>query len=529
MKAIWIVFVCLFLVFTACEFKDPAGPSWEMQFNVPLVNKPYPINDLIDGENFAAEDDMMYFYSEGLVEGANVEEGRLKISANEEGSGFVEILNVEFADSLSIKNEEVTDDVEIVSATVKSGKLKFEFQNVSSDLNSVAITFLEIQTPEGGQLEVTIPRQSENYYWEYDLSEHRFIDMTDQDSTNVLSDLHFNVTQNSNDSELVSFGQMKISFDENIYFRRIRGLLHDFRVDAEDFITHIDVDYPTNIENALHINDPKLTFRIYNHIGFDADFHCTVTAYNSRIDSLVIVHLTRDIIAAPAQGDSMLTTLVFTESIERLMNIAPDRIEMTNAYFQVNNPDNRIGFALEGRAYGGTYRTTVPFSFTFIEDEYVQPKELIEIEITEDNREQIQKRAKNIKFNVNLTNYFDIGANVKLIFCNDSTKVYSNKPFGHPEYNLFNPNESGYGEINTQSLTRVIFDGYVDEGSLGNPTSRFLDFSLNEDLAIFHRYERIYFGIVFDFDENEAIVSPEAKIEVITSLHAKLLIDLDDM
>ncbi|MCK9329368.1 MAG: hypothetical protein PHY08_05275 [Candidatus Cloacimonetes bacterium] len=524
MKAIWVVFICLFLVFTGCEFKEPAGPSWEMQFNVPLVNKPYPMSDLIDGENFDTENDTMFFYSDGLIEGANVEEGRLKISANNEGSGFFDILNVDFVDSLSIKNEEVTDDAEIVSATVREGFLKFEFRNIETDLENIVIEFLEIKTPEGENLIINIPRNGENYSHEVSLAEHRFIDTSEQDSTKILSDLHFNIAQNSNDSDLLSFGQMKVYFDDNMYFSRIRGLLHDFRVEADDFITDIEVDYPLNVENAIQIIDPKLTFMIYNHIGFDADFYCTVKSINTRTGENATVNLNRFISAIPVQGDSILTKIVFINSIETLMNIAPDKIEMSNAYFQVNNPDNKIGFALEGRAYGGTYRTIVPFNFKFIADKYVQPKELTEIEITEENREQIEKRAKEVSFNVGLKNYFDIGANVKLIFCNDSTKVYSNID------NIYNPDESGFGEVNTPELTRIMFDGYISEGSLTQPTLKDLEFILEKnDINIFHQYEKIYFGIVFDFDASDSVISPEERIEVITSLYAKLFIDLDDM
>lgn len=525
MKAIWLIFICTILVFSACEFKDPAGPSWEMRLSVPLVNKPYPISDLIDGENFAAEgDSMMYFYTDGLIEGANVEEGRLKITANEEGSGMFEILNISFVDSLSIENQEATDDVKIVSATVREGRLKFQFRDIHPDLVKVNITFLELITPEEENLSIDIYRSGTDYDFEYDLFEHRFIDTSDGDSTTVLTDLHFNIIQYSNESSLDSFGQMKIYYDENIYFRRIRGLLDDFEVAADDFISDINVDYPTNIENALVINNPKLTFKVYNYIGFDADFFCTVTAYNTRSNITETVHLTRFITAAPSQGDSMLTNLVFTESIERLMNIAPDKIEMTNAYFRVNNPDNRIGFAMEGRAYGGSYRTTVPFNFSFVAGEPVTPKNLIQIDLSENNREEIEKRAKRIKFNVKLDNYFDIGSNVKLIFCSDSSYVYSDIADAPYSYN------DGVEDSDNPVFTRITFDGYVPQGSLTQATQRQLTFLLpSEKISIFHRFPTIYFGLVFDFDENDTIVHPDARIEVITSLEADLLIDLDDM
>ncbi|HOD55531.1 MAG TPA: hypothetical protein PKJ08_13465, partial [Candidatus Cloacimonadota bacterium] len=149
-KVMFLTLIALMLFLAACDINEPKTPQWDVNFKVPLMNKDYYAGDLIDSLNFGMDaDSTMFFYTEGLIEGAEIEEGRLKISANPDGSGFIPIVSSIQLDSISIHNPEMQDDVEIVSSTVRSGQLRFEFTDTDySKLQSVTIAFEELHSPD---------------------------------------------------------------------------------------------------------------------------------------------------------------------------------------------------------------------------------------------------------------------------------------------------------------------------------------------------------------------------------------------
>ena len=506
-----ILFVVLSFLLSACQIKDPASPIWEIDLNVPLLNKEYPIIDLVNDENFGViGDSIMFFYSDGEIQGADISEGRLKISANYVGTDFLPILRTGFDAKLPVFNDDA-DGLRIVSATIRQGLFNFTFENLNSSLTSIIVTFDEIVTENEQLLEIIIPVQSTNFTYYYDLTGHRIIDINNSES--ILENLNFSVTPVFSNNSESFLGEMKINYEEPIFFRRVRGLLDDFIVEANTFVSNIVVDYPVNIENAIYLNEPKLVYSIYNHIGFDAIFKATVTSINNRTGQSFSIDLEREIFANQTEGDSTLTILTFTQSVENLLNIAPDVIEMKNAHFYINNPDNKIGFALEGNAYSGSYRTTVPFDFSFKSGEPVTPKELITVEISDNNREDIEKRVSNLFFNVSLKNYFSVGAQVRLYLCSsdDYDDIYVDDDLFSDDFN------------------RIVFlNNYVEKADLHNPYEANLTFRIpDEKVQIFHKFEKIYFGIKFDFDEGESSIHPSERIDVIASLKVKLLIDFN--
>ncbi|MBP7562384.1 MAG: hypothetical protein KA886_01225 [Candidatus Cloacimonetes bacterium] len=516
-KVMFLTLIALMLFLAACDINEPKTPQWDVNFKVPLMNKDYYAGDLIDSLNFGMDaDSTMFFYTEGLIEGAEIEEGRLKISANPDGSGFIPIVSSIQLDSISIHNPEMQDDVEIVSSTVRSGQLRFEFTGTDySKLQSVTIAFEELHSPDGTPYTKTFTSNELSSINDIDLANFRFYQ---EDPNQILTDIHFTITHELNPGVSVPAGtiltNVKVNYENPIYFSQIRGLIHSLEIDADDFSSNISVEYPDNIENAMHINSPVVKFNIWNKLGYTAFFNGTLVSYNSRTgESRTYPLAQRTIERAYTIGDSTLTTLEFTESVEHIMSIMPDRFELVNATFTLDNPLNLIGFAREGQGYSGNYRATVPFDIQFTANEPIRPKELIEMNISESNRDQIEKNAKNVNFTVKVWNEFNAGASVNMYLCNvnDKNVVYQNT------------------EINTPTLKRVVFlNNSITPGSVTSPSPGILEFSISEDdLSIFTEHETIYFGIQFTFNDSNTIMHSYEKIKVISSLDIVMTINGD--
>jgi hypothetical protein len=511
-----LMLIASLLVMTACDIKAPVAPQWDVNFQVPLMNKDYFASDLIDGKNFdVTEDSEMYFFTDGFINGADVKEDELKIPANEEGTGFIPIVTgSEYNVLLPIKDSDAENDVEIVTAAIREGTLQISFENTLTEyMPEITVEFAELKDSNGDLFKQKFYTNELNGLHEFSLEGYTI----EQDGDNeLLENLSIKITyetnQDPNPPDYIVLSSIKINYEQPIYFSQIKGLVHNLKIEAEDFYTEIDVDYPDNIENALHINSPKVNFKIWSKLGFNVFFDATLKSYNSRTGETRSFQLDRRTIERVyTEGDSTLTELVFQHSIETIMEIAPDKFELVDAVFTVNNPANEIGFAGVGVGFSGDYRAIVPFDISFNANEPVRPKELIEIEINDSNRKRIKENARGVSFSVKLKNDFTVGAFVNLYLCNSDDKqiVYGDVP---PTNN---------------TIKRIVFDdNYVFAGSQNSSYDGELHFTISEDdLKLFTENEKVYFGIQLSFEENDTIMHSYEKINVISRLDVKLAIN----
>jgi len=522
-----VVFVLLLL--TACEF---TAPSWITTLRLPLLNEDYPIINLTTTDNIDADDYVMYFYTDGIIENASIGEARLRISPNAEGSGPIPLASeheegstrISIVDGESGEGEDY--DVRIVYATVLNGFLNFHFSAVTENVATVIVTFAEILDDADEPLVVAIDPHNlpPNNIHAAPLHGYKFTDL--ERPGIALEELRFTVEVVLVDG--VSWGSinstqgyMRIYYDSPIFFSNIYGWLESFRVDALDSITDIELDYPINIENAVHLNRPELVFVLNNYVGFETAFEATVTAFNTRGESLIYTTIEVDGMLKQAiePGLPTQTTLRFGPEVgvDKLMSIAPDRIEITNAFFVIDQRTGAPGFASVGLAYAGDYRATVPFDFTFRPNQPVMPKELTEVNITGNNREDIERHAQGVVMHFTLRNYYTLGARIILFFSSsdDHYLVYNTESIFTDGFSRLVLYEDRYG----QPL-------HLYAGNIDIPFERSLSISLGREyLPIFYRHETIYFGMQIIFDEGHAEIDPRERIQVISSIEASILVE----
>ena len=512
-----VLFLVFCLLLVGCSFRAPEMPTWEGQLNLPLMNEKYPIVDLARNDNIRVHENenSMEFFTEGEITGAEIAQDELRIASNPIGTGNIPVVE-SFSDKLSLVNGDETE-TQISYGLILSGELVFEFITLPEVASEIHVYFHELFDPDGKNLTLRILKQDlvfENGFigliHRHNMEYHT---ITNPDNEAIVENMHFDATViSSGGVPIPSGGYMKVFYDQPLFFSTIIGHLFNFRINADDFITDIDVDYPINIENALDMNEPELRFTIYSHVGFESTFYATVTSYNNRNNTSYSLNVT-SLVNATTPGDSLLTTLIFTkeDNIHHLLNIAPDEIILSDAYFLLNNPDVGFGFASIGKAMSGSYINVVPFDFTFVADEPIKPANLTEVKISEKNREEIEKRALNAFFSMDLKNYYSVGATVNLFICSSD-----NQDLVYVKENLILP-----------GFQRLTFLGsYMPRGSHLVATSDTFTFEiLEEEIALFYKNEFIYVGMEITFEEGGTIIHPLESIDVIGNLKLMVMVD----
>ncbi len=513
MKQILIILLSFyFILLSSCMLKEPTMPTWTTQLQLPLMNEFYYARDLADSnEIFIDQDSLLYFSVNGLLNSNSLEENDLSINANPEGTGFIPIIDIMQSDSLQINPPDSDNNVEISYAEISSGFLYIDFSETQVDLlKSVTLVFTELHTQTNQVFSKTF---SGNELLQNNVLNLQSMKIFAQDKYQLISNLHFNIMYESfiENTENQVLSNIKIYYPNPITFTYLEGLIHEKDFDIENFSDNIEIEYPDNFGDALSINQAQIKLNIWNNIGFKAKFSGEIKTTNSTNKISKSLFLENYIINAPENtGDSVLTEIILIDSVNELLNIAPDKIELINGRYSIFNPNNEIGFASIDSNCRGTYDVQVPFNVALNEGIPLRPYSLNEIKLSESNRNDLKKRANKVNLIVKVNNQFTASAIANMYICNSDQKeiVYQSE------------------SINTQELSRIIFlDNLVISHSRTSEYSVF-SFNLNaEEIDILSRYEKLYIGIEFLFTESNTSIYSYQHMKVISQINAEIIID----
>ncbi|MCL2064467.1 MAG: hypothetical protein FWG98_08850 [Candidatus Cloacimonetes bacterium] len=564
--SLFLFMVILSLFFSSCEIKSPAAPSWEVTFTLPLINENYPLirlatgsdslnirlslcdihsregydwkkDDAWKGCNICDDVAFMYFYDDGDFTDADIHENDFYIRENITGTENGP-LTPNFTGTLVLT--EGDGDIEISLGVIRKGSLNFLFSDVPASITEIEIVFRELYDENDERLKLVIKPPFNNY--QADITNHT---MTDKGGTQlIVKNLNYTVTLSPGG---ISGGFMRIYYMEPIIFSYIEGLLHDYEISAEFDSINLDMEFPENIENAVDLLESTITVYIDRKIGFDSWFHATATSYNDRNPSISPVSMPiSGFIKGLNLGETSLEDfpLIFDhekDNIDELMNIAPDRIEITNARFVLNNADGRIGFAHSGQpAHTGRFDTVIPFKFDFNANEPIRLSESQVKEnrtgISEGNRDDIRDRARGAAINMTFKNMYAADAYVTVFISSssDPNLVYVRE-------NVSNANFSRlvFPDPSLMEIDPDLHQIYLPRGTADIANTKNFSFNLvqernemgvvtRDDFAIFYTHEEIFVGIEFEFADGTSILLPKQSIDVIGNLKFDLFIDFND-
>ncbi len=509
--AILLLITTLFLIKCAIP-EDFTGLSWNSNFNIPLINKTYNIFDLEDDSHFVVEDDDIYLIYYDELE-SDVAASEIKINPKTTAEVPVSAIDTGTLIPLYIDESGIDlEDIDLISGILEQGIFQIELIDPRPELEELLITFLDFYDQEGLPFQITIDDFTTPIHC-YDLSGYS---VGDPDGDEVMDYLMFYVQTESQ----VFFPDMvyiRIFFDEPIYFEFFRGHLSNKKIRLDDKILDNDLNFPINISNAMEFEEASLEMTFNNEFGFDTQFVGTLTGFNDKDHktySLLITQHDQVIFnIAEEPGLPITTTVTISKpEVTELINIFPELLQIEDSHLVLQNLDQTPGFAQAADKNTGSFSITAASTFTVF-NETITPDEIFSIEITESNREYLEKYPEMIYLSVTLENTIPVGMNIDLYFSEVSDSLY-----------IFDP--TTYSEFQTLKFP----DNYVAAALIeSQPVTNDVRFTMErEDIDLFLN-ETVYFAMKITFDESDGAVTvlPHHYLMVIARMDINLNIEID--
>jgi hypothetical protein len=498
----------LIILLSKCGFPETySGVSWNTLLNIPLLNKIYPVIDLEDGSNIIIEDDQIYLVYREELESDEVA-AELKISAK--SSELVMISSIETGSFISIPIDEI-DEIDLIYGIIEEGFIKVEVIEPRPELDELNITFLNIFDLEGNPFN-TVIEDFENSIHSFDISGYSVGEVGAEE---VINELDFFI-QTSSQQQFDDLAYIRLFYDDSIYFQYFRGYLNEKEIELHDEVINNDVNMPSNLSNALQLEEAVLELTFTNELGFDAKFIGTLTGINDKDNNESTLQLTEDdnvVFLGAEDIDTPKTTTVVIDKPELadFINVFPEQIIIENSSFILGNIDLTPGFAKATDKNRGVFSLTISSVFS-LSNETVVPDTVLTIEISKKNREYIEEYLEEVSLTMILENTLPVGAMVDLYFSESADTLH-----------IFNPGDNP--EIQT-----ILFSGNKVSSTISDNEPMIMEIELSmerEDLELFLR-EKIYFALKINFDESNGSVTilPDHYLKVLGRINVNINVDL---
>ncbi|MCD4650186.1 MAG: hypothetical protein K8S56_00135 [Candidatus Cloacimonetes bacterium] len=502
----YFVLLLIPFVLVGC-IKKFSTPEWDTELHLPLMNKAYYMYELEDSTDFIIENDTLYALTDGDIKGYAIDD---TMNINSLNSPVVPIIsNITGRGALDINEEGQNDSFLGVSyGAINRWILNFEIQNPDQNLDGVTITFENLYNPLFQPVEFTITDFSQIFVADFSATESIFYSIGDSLSQTILDSLVFHVQPITGVSGQQYLGDIQVWFEDHIFFKNMNGVIYNKRLDVEERVENITIDYPHNVENTFQFDEAEMILGIWNKLGFRVHLFGKLSAINTGSGETRAIQLdvTDNLVfdAATVKYDSTYSEQVIKDSIAWLLNIFPDEMRIEDAYFVVGLDQSEYGFAYMGADAKGTYTGKLPMRF-YIEENYVTPDTIIVQNITSQNSEDIEKHALEGTFTMRMTNGFDIGASIEVYFAasEDTLTV-----FNEPVLVLPRTDESTYVAANSQMEVAFLLN-----------QSEIVQTFANEKVCIGLK-------IFFDGSDDEIVVAePQDSLLVIGDVKLKIHIE----
>ena len=507
MKNICIAGIILILTILCGCVKEFEAPEWDVNFELPLLNKTYYMHEIEDSTDFIIRNDSLFVKYEGDLKSESIDDS-IHIKANNINSyPYVPITpDTTLEGSLNILEDSSESYLRVSYGLISKWVLDVDIQHNSGNLESIVLQFPDVKDQDGNVLEKTYTPQDFGLS-EIDLSyvsPNEYYVMGDINSTEILDSL--SVIMTSTYSTPATGDLIRLSFDEDIYFDEMKGIMYNKVFEIDDYAKDNDINYPDNIENTVRVSPDGAKLFIYtqNKLGFEVKFRGKLTAINTETGKTRFIRITDAdsvIFESAIDFDQPSESIVsITDSVGYLANIFPDRFELTEAFYVVGGEDGTTGFARAGSGVSGSFTGEAPFIFTILENT-ITPDTTYSQEISKDNRDDIEEYVRNGGVSIILDNTFPVSAGVSLFFSNinDTTEIFHN-----PLLKIPGPGETTLISKNSEDSLFIFLDN-----------SEIMETFLNDEIFIGLRLH-------MKSTDGEVIVEPEDNINVKVHLDAKL-------
>lgn len=413
MKRLSLLLAVMALLISACEIRKPILPEWDVTLSIPLMHKNFFVSDLVDSLNIiVGDDDVLTLHGTGTAETPSMGLVELTPGIQQDGiplfSGEPRIIPVPFGDTNGL--------VELVYGRFNSGLIRTRFNNIASQVNQISISIAELRDPAGQPFQISYQGNSG---WE----DHSLVDshIGELNSDEILDTLHITMTITSSLPNNSPVGTMDLNMNSPLSFGLFRGALAPYDLPLMNNATTINIDYPYDLEEAIRLEHASMKIDLENQLGFACIFHGEFVAENTRTgqtETIAILDDSGQPFMASAADDNGpgITELIFSEGVDSLLQIMPDRVSINNAYFTIQSGiGGTVGTVRDTDKIIGNYQVDAPFTFELFAST-IRLQDPVRINISEDNRIRIRDNALGAELSLKIKNQLPIGVTADLYF-----------------------------------------------------------------------------------------------------------------
>ncbi|PKN71829.1 MAG: hypothetical protein CVU50_09960 [Candidatus Cloacimonetes bacterium HGW-Cloacimonetes-3] len=429
MKYYVFLIVAMLLLLGACEVKSPVMPKWDIDLAVPLINENYYVSDLVndDGSIICGEDSIMYINIEGNV---NTHEfGNIHFAPPASAAFFDNpVYHVPNIPDTSMDFED--PEIQFTYAKVGVGIIQTKFTALVAG-SSVTIVFANLFNADNTNYVIIAEDTGDWVTW--DLSGAHFGVIDAPLPFDPIAEISFSVTSNSSAAMGTHTGDLSLKADALMEFDEVQGKMTDLSMPLMDDLASIDIDYPEGMNEAVTLETATIKMLLENQIGFKSEFVGEFYAYNDKTPpDFASVEIKdnngQNFIIFPGQN-----SLDVSGSLSELLSIMPTHIEIRNGVFNVLSR-TEAGSVRAGDSISLNYTLNAPFTFTLYDNPIVVKNE-VDIPVSSENAERINKNALGAKLELYITNKLPVGATATAFF-SSSPNIDVNDP---ATYNFSKP------------------------------------------------------------------------------------------
>ncbi len=416
MKNFLFALMGVMLLLGACDINlKPQLPDWDVDLTLPLLNERYLVSELVDSVHVViGEDDVLTITATG--EASTPDFGEVNFTPD-----------IALEDMELISGSDILTSVALVDPTgsvflsyghLEQGQLEFSIDLIDPVNSSVTLILPDITSPDGNPL--TISSNANPNWQSVNLKGYR---VGVEDSGQILDLLQVHLIIQSNQPEGTPLGTGGIRINSQVGFDYFRGYLYNYVRAIEGTYTSIDINYPEDFEQAVILQEAKVSLQLTNEVGFAATFHGMIHAVNSETGQERWVNVLDDagqpFVVNPAEPDGpVITELSFTNGISEVLQIMPSRVELVDGYLLINGGHGgTAGFVRETNRMHCVYQVDLPCHFVLNDYVFTMPSPT-QISVSAETQNQILNRVLAAALTVEATNHIPVGATATLYIGN---------------------------------------------------------------------------------------------------------------
>ncbi len=413
-----LMFVLLFL--GACDIEKPSLPVWDVDIAVPLLNDIYYVSDLVDSVNIMiGDDEVLYLTGSGEVDTPAMGEVELNPEIDESDMPVPSGANTDF----QIPFYDSVDNAVLSYGELSSGTMRIRFANVVPQTEEIRLIISDITDSSGNALSI---EYDGNQDWRsINLAGYHFGDI---ESTEALSELEVSLISTSSLPDGSPLAELSIQMNEALSFAVFKGHLNHFEIGLNESSSSIDIEYPSDVDQAITLHEASLQIDVINHMGFSCVFEGRFEARRGdEMRSIPIVDENgENYVISAAEGDTPgQSSLIFENNISQLMQIMPQQIQIVDARFVVNS-ESGSGTLRNTDVINAHYIIDAPFRFT-LHEHPILVEDAVEINIGAENRDYIANDLQAASLTLEVMNKIPVGGTVRAFFA-DSLKIDPQDP-----------------------------------------------------------------------------------------------------